>query len=76
MNPTATASTMRIAPLLRLSGNCPPRRTAFPAGASLASGAAQQAIEQHVRVLVEDRVATRIFAKDASLWGPEAESEA
>ncbi|MBT8163901.1 glucose-6-phosphate isomerase, partial [Arthrobacter sp. GN70] len=41
-----------------------------------ASGAAQQAIEQHVRVLVEDRVATRIFAKDASLWGPEAESEA
>ncbi|WP_423181452.1 glucose-6-phosphate isomerase [Arthrobacter sp. NyZ413] len=41
-----------------------------------ASGAAQRAIEEHVPALVEDRVATRIFAKDASLWGPEAESEA
>ncbi|MCA4131526.1 glucose-6-phosphate isomerase [Arthrobacter sp. M4] len=41
----------------------------------VASGAAQQAIEQHVPVLVEDEVATRIFAKDYTLWGPEAESE-
>ncbi|WP_423184635.1 glucose-6-phosphate isomerase [Arthrobacter sp. NyZ413] len=49
---------------------------AFSAVASLASGAAQRAIEEHVPALVEDRVATRIFAKDASLWGPEAESEA
>ncbi len=41
----------------------------------VASGAAQRAIEQHVPVLVEDEVATRIFAKDYTLWGPEAESE-
>jgi glucose-6-phosphate isomerase len=40
-----------------------------------ASGAAQQAIERYVPALVEDKVATRIFAKDHTLWGPEAESE-
>lgn len=40
-----------------------------------ASGAAQQAIEQHIPALVEDRIATRIFAKDHTLWGPDAESE-
>ncbi|WGM22601.1 glucose-6-phosphate isomerase [Paenarthrobacter sp. OM7] len=40
-----------------------------------ASGAAQQAIAQHIDSLVEDRIATRIFAKDHTLWGPEAESE-
>ncbi|MFP3579140.1 glucose-6-phosphate isomerase [Arthrobacter sp. fls2-241-R2A-200] len=40
-----------------------------------ASGAAQQAIAQHIDGLVEDRIATRIFAKDHTLWGPDAESE-
>jgi glucose-6-phosphate isomerase len=40
-----------------------------------ASGAAQQAIAQNITSLVDDRVATRIFAKDHTLWGPEAESE-
>ncbi|MFJ5956198.1 glucose-6-phosphate isomerase [Paenarthrobacter sp. NPDC092416] len=40
-----------------------------------ASGAAQQAIAQQITSLVEDKVATRIFAKDHTLWGPEAESE-
>lgn len=40
-----------------------------------ASGAAQQAIAQNITSLVEDKVATRIFAKDHTLWGPEAESE-
>jgi len=41
-----------------------------------ASGAAQQAIAKHIDVLVEDRIASRIFAKDHTLWGPDAESEA
>ncbi|WP_426995748.1 glucose-6-phosphate isomerase [Pseudarthrobacter sp. N5] len=40
-----------------------------------ATGAARQALEQHLPALVEDRIATRIFAKDHTLWGPEAESE-
>ncbi|MGP0221294.1 MULTISPECIES: glucose-6-phosphate isomerase [unclassified Paenarthrobacter] len=40
-----------------------------------ASGAAQQAIAQHIDALVEDKIATRIFAKDHTLWGPDAESE-
>ncbi len=40
-----------------------------------ASGAAQQAIGQHVPALVEDRIASRIFAKDYTLWGADAESE-
>ncbi|WP_217376462.1 glucose-6-phosphate isomerase [Paenarthrobacter ureafaciens] len=40
-----------------------------------ASGAAQQAIAKHIDRLVEDRIATRIFAKDHTLWGPDAESE-
>ncbi|MBT2587228.1 glucose-6-phosphate isomerase [Arthrobacter sp. ISL-95] len=40
-----------------------------------ASGAAQEAIAQHIDSLVEDKIATRIFAKDHALWGPEAESE-
>jgi glucose-6-phosphate isomerase len=40
-----------------------------------ATGAAQQAIEQQIQTLVEDKIATRIFAKDHTLWGPEAESE-
>ncbi|MDV3221213.1 glucose-6-phosphate isomerase [Intrasporangium sp.] len=41
-----------------------------------ASGAAADAIEQHVPDLVRDSVASRLFAQDASLWGPEAEPEA
>ncbi|MFC9335035.1 glucose-6-phosphate isomerase [Arthrobacter sp. NPDC057009] len=40
-----------------------------------ATGAARKALEQHLSALVEDRVATRIFAKDHTLWGPDAESE-
>jgi glucose-6-phosphate isomerase len=40
-----------------------------------ATGAARKALEQHLPVLVEDRVASRIFAKDHTLWGPDAESE-
>jgi glucose-6-phosphate isomerase len=40
-----------------------------------ATGAAQQALEQHLPTLVADRIATRIFAKDHTLWGPEAEAE-
>ncbi|QCB97734.1 glucose-6-phosphate isomerase [Arthrobacter sp. PAMC25564] len=41
-----------------------------------ATGAARQAHDQHLPALLEDRVATRIFAKDATLWGPDAEAEA
>ena len=41
-----------------------------------ASGAARAAVEQHVPVLVEDKVASRLAAKDHTLWGPEAEQEA
>ncbi|MEV7604268.1 glucose-6-phosphate isomerase [Paenarthrobacter sp. NPDC089322] len=40
-----------------------------------ASGAAQQAIAQHIDGLVDEKIATRIFAKDHTLWGPDAESE-
>ncbi|MEQ4565757.1 glucose-6-phosphate isomerase [Paenarthrobacter sp. CAP02] len=40
-----------------------------------ASGAAQQAIAQHIDGLVMEKIATRIFAKDHTLWGPDAESE-
>ncbi len=41
-----------------------------------ATGAARQAHDQHLPALLEDKVATRIFAKDATLWGPDAEAEA
>jgi glucose-6-phosphate isomerase len=41
-----------------------------------ATGAARQAHEQHLPALLEDKVATRIFAKDPTLWGPDAEAEA
>ena len=41
-----------------------------------ASGAARKAHEDLLPALLEHRIATRIFAKDATLWGPEAESEA
>jgi glucose-6-phosphate isomerase len=40
-----------------------------------ATGAARQAHEQHPPALLADKVATRIFAKDATLWGPDAEAE-
>lgn len=41
-----------------------------------ATGAAQAATELHVPTLVADQVASRIFEKDPTLWGPDAESEA
>ena len=40
-----------------------------------ASGAAAEAVRRHVPSLVEERFASRLFAQDATLWGPEAESE-
>ena len=40
-----------------------------------ATGAAHEAHEQHLPALLEDRIATRMFAKDATLWGPDAEQE-
>ncbi|WP_369047255.1 glucose-6-phosphate isomerase [Sinomonas sp. P10A9] len=40
-----------------------------------ASGAAQQAVDAHVEKLVADSVASRIFAKDHTLWGKDAEEE-
>ena len=42
----------------------------------IATGAAQAAIEAHVPVLVADAVASRIAAKDATLWGEAAAAEA
>ena len=41
----------------------------------LASGPAADAVTRHVPQLVADRFASRLFAKDPTLWGPEAESE-
>ncbi|MEO3933217.1 glucose-6-phosphate isomerase [Micrococcaceae bacterium Sec7.4] len=41
-----------------------------------ATGAARLAHDQHLPALLADKVATRIFAKDATLWGPDAEAEA
>ncbi|MDD1477634.1 glucose-6-phosphate isomerase [Arthrobacter sp. H16F315] len=41
-----------------------------------ATGAARLAHEQHLPALLADKVATRIFAKDPTLWGSEAEAEA
>lgn len=40
------------------------------------AGKAQEAVETAIAELVEDRVASRIFEKDASLWGEGAEPEA
>ncbi|GAA3693870.1 glucose-6-phosphate isomerase [Zhihengliuella alba] len=42
----------------------------------LATGAAREAVSAHVEQLVADRVASRLFDHDATLWGPDAESEA
>ena len=41
----------------------------------LASGPAADAVTRHVPQLVADRFASRLFAKDPTLWGPEAEAE-
>ena len=41
-----------------------------------AAGAAADAVTTHVPALVADRVASRIFAQDPTLWGPAAEEEA
>ncbi|HET8613911.1 MAG TPA: glucose-6-phosphate isomerase [Actinomycetales bacterium] len=41
-----------------------------------ASGDAADAVRRHVPVLVDDHVASRLFAQDATLWGEQAESEA
>ncbi|POH57247.1 glucose-6-phosphate isomerase [Arthrobacter glacialis] len=40
-----------------------------------ATGAAKEAGETQLLTLVADQVASRLFAKDATLWGPEAETE-
>ncbi|MGL4745644.1 MAG: glucose-6-phosphate isomerase [Dermatophilaceae bacterium] len=41
-----------------------------------ATGPAADAVAAHVPRLVGDRFASRLFAKDATLWGPDAEAEA
>ncbi|WP_207344385.1 glucose-6-phosphate isomerase [Arthrobacter sp. E3] len=40
-----------------------------------ATGAAQEAGSTFLLTLAADQVASRIFAKDATLWGPDAEAE-
>lgn len=40
------------------------------------AGDAARGATTHSATLVDDRVASRIFAKDPTLWGPEAEAEA
>ncbi|MEP6796917.1 MAG: glucose-6-phosphate isomerase [Lapillicoccus sp.] len=40
-----------------------------------ASGPAADAIAAHVPELVSEKFASRLFARDATLWGPDAESE-
>ena len=40
-----------------------------------ASGQAAEAVRAHVPSLVQERFASRLFAQDPTLWGPEAESE-
>jgi glucose-6-phosphate isomerase len=40
-----------------------------------AAGAAARAVSAHAGTLVADRVPSRIAAHDATLWGPDAESE-
>jgi glucose-6-phosphate isomerase len=41
----------------------------------LASGPAADAVARHVPQLVADSFASRLFVKDPTLWGPDAESE-
>lgn len=40
------------------------------------SGEAQRAVAEHVPTLVEEKFASRLFSRDHTLWGPEAEDEA
>jgi glucose-6-phosphate isomerase len=42
----------------------------------VATGAAADAVRTHVPVLAGEGFASRLFEKDPTLWGPEAESEA
>ncbi len=42
----------------------------------VATGAAADAVAAHVPTLVNDRVASRLFAEDHTLWGEAAEAEA
>jgi glucose-6-phosphate isomerase len=42
----------------------------------IATGPAAAAVAAHVPHLVAERFASRLFARDATLWGPAAESEA
>lgn len=41
-----------------------------------ALGAAAEAVDRHVPALVEEQFASRLLARDATLWGPAAEAEA
>ena len=41
-----------------------------------ATGAAADAVSRHVPDLVADKVASRLFGRDATLWGEDAEPEA
>jgi glucose-6-phosphate isomerase len=41
-----------------------------------ALGAAADAVDRHVPTLVDEQFASRLLARDATLWGPAAESEA
>lgn len=42
----------------------------------ITASAARQGVEQHIDALVEDKIASRITAKDPGLWGSDAEAEA
>jgi glucose-6-phosphate isomerase len=42
----------------------------------VATGAAAEAVSQHVPTLVAESFASRLFAEDATLWGEDAEEEA
>jgi glucose-6-phosphate isomerase len=42
----------------------------------VATGAAAEAVGTHVPTLVAERFASRLFAKDATLWGDQAQAEA
>ncbi len=41
-----------------------------------ASGTAARAVREHVGQLVDDRIASRLFTQDPTLWGADAEAEA
>ncbi len=40
------------------------------------SGEAERAVAEHVTTLVEEKFASRLFSRDHTLWGPDAEDEA